>query len=95
MRQITIVVPEAPASAPQHVAGRRKIAKDELRLGILDNGKANADHLLAMVVESLRSQLPIAAVVATRKPAFSRPAPPAIIDQLAADADLVVSAMAD
>jgi len=72
-----------------------RIAKAGLRLGVLDNSKGNADHLLRFLIEGVRAALPIASVVALRKDSVSLPAPAGILDQLAAEADCVVSAMAD
>ena len=94
-RKVILVVPEAPAPASGAFAAQRKIEKRGVRLGILDNSKGNADHLLAMVVEGVRAALPIASVVSLRKDVVSLPAPKAILDRLTAEADFVVSAMAD
>ena len=62
---------------------------------MLDNSKGNADHLLKMIVEGVRQQVPLASVVFERKPYVSMAAPDAIIDKLAREADVVISAMAD
>ena len=94
-RKVTLVVPEAPAAVSGALAAQRKIEKRGVRLGILDNSKGNADHLLAMVVEGVRAALPVASVVSLRKGSVSLPAPKDILDRLAAEADFVVSAMAD
>ena len=94
-QKVTLVVPEAPTPASGAVAARRKIDGGGIRLGVLDNSKGNADHLLAMVVGGVRAALPVASVVSLRKDAVSLPAPQAILDRLAAEADFVVSAMAD
>ncbi|MEK7231628.1 MAG: hypothetical protein AAB115_06350 [Pseudomonadota bacterium] len=94
-RKVTLVVPEAPAPASGALVGQRRIEKRGVRLGVLDNSKGNADHLLAMVVEGVRAALPLASVVSLRKNVVSLPAPKAILDRLAAEADFVVSAMAD
>jgi hypothetical protein len=48
-----------------------------------------------MLVAGLQSQLKIDSVVALRKPTPSLPADAAVLDQLAEEADVVVSAMAD
>jgi len=89
------VSPEAPVPAPQaaHLDARAQLAG--IRLGILDNSKGNADHLLGFLVETVQRQLPVTAVVKRRKPASSRPADPAVIEDLAREADFVISAMAD
>jgi len=94
-RKVTLVVPEAPTPASGTLVGRRRIEKRGIRFGVLDNSKGNADHLLAMVVEGVRAVLPLASVVSLRKDVVSLPAPKAILDRLAAEADFVVSAMAD
>jgi len=95
MSKIKLVVPEAPAPAPDAATTSKQIDKDGVRLGVLDNTKGNADHLLAMIVAGLRAALPIASVVSLRKEVLCLPAAPAIIDRLVAEADFVVSAMAD
>ena len=95
-QKITLVVPEAPATeSASPVAEQRRIAKSGIRLGILDNSKGNADHLLKFLVEGVRAAIPVTSVVSLRKDSVSQPAPAAILDQLAAEADCVVSAMAD
>ena len=93
--RILLVVPEAPAQ--QAVAGtaQRTISAKGLRLGTLDNSKSNADHLLAILVAGLQAQLPIDSVVSLRKPTPSLPAEADVLERLAKEADIVVSAMAD
>jgi hypothetical protein len=93
--KVVLVVPEAPGPAPAAAAEQRKLAKGGLRLGILDNSKGNADHLLKFLVEGVRALVPVASVVSLRKASVSLPAPKEILDRLTAEADLVVSAMAD
>ena len=48
-----------------------------------------------MVIAGVRAALPVASVVSLRKGSVSLPAPKEILDRLAAEADFVVSAMAD
>ncbi len=43
----------------------------------------------------IKAQVPVASVVSLRKGSVSLPAPKELLDQLAAEADFVVSAMAD
>ncbi len=93
--KVKLVVPEAPLSATATVAEQRKFAKGGLRLGILDNSKGNADHLLRFIVEGVKALVPVACVVFLRKDSVSLPAPKDILDRLAAETDFVVSAMAD
>jgi len=94
-KKIVLVVPEAPPPASVAAREQRRIAKGGLRLGILDNSKGNADHLLNFVVEGVKKHVPVASLVSLRKSSVSLPAPAEILDRLAKEADLVVSAMAD
>ena len=89
------VSPEAPVVAAAAVPAERRLTGEGIRLGILDNSKGNADHLLRFVVEAARAALPIKSVITRRKPASSRPAETAVLDDLAREADVVLSAMAD
>jgi len=73
----------------------RQLGESGIRLGILDNTKGNADHLLNMIIEGVKKEFKVDSVVMTRKAASSRPAAEDILDKLAKEADLVVSAMAD
>ncbi|MBM3373866.1 MAG: hypothetical protein FJY44_08335 [Betaproteobacteria bacterium] len=94
--KVRLVVPEAPS--PQAVAKTetRAVAKGGgIRLGVLDNSKGNADHLLKFIVEGVKAALPVASVVSLRKDSVSLPAPADILDRLAAESDYVITAMAD
>jgi len=93
--KVLLVVPEAPLPAAAVTAEKRKAGKSGLRLGVLDNSKGNADHLLRFIVEGVRAVLPVASVVMARKGNVSLPAPGEVLDQLTREADFVVSAMAD
>ena len=95
MRKIQIVAPDAPLEAGEKLESNRRIGAGGIRLGVLDNSKANADHLLNMIVDGVKQEFKVESVVYKRKPASSRPATDEILDELAKEADLVVSAMAD
>ena len=95
MAKIHIVAPDAPMEDVEHLAAGRRLGSGGIRLGILDNSKANADHLLKLIVEGVKKDFQVDSVVIKRKPASSRPATPEMLDELAKEADLVVSAMAD
>ena len=95
MSKVLLVVPEAPVPAATAAAESRKAGKSGLRFGVLDNSKGNADHLLRFIVEGVKAAVPVASVASLRKDSVSLPAPGAILDELAAESDIVVSAMAD
>jgi hypothetical protein len=89
------VSPEAPPQKTVEARPNRLSVSKPLRIGILDNAKSNADHLLGMLIESLQTATPLASVIKRRKPGPAFPAKPDILDDLAREADLVISAMAD
>ena len=60
MKQIVrLVIPAAPAPAQSSntQAAQRSINQQGIRLGVLDNSKGNADHLLKMIVEGWYAML--------------------------------------
>ena len=68
---------------------------DGLRLGVLDNTKWNANRLLRKTVARLGEQVSFAAVNYYRKESFSKDADPALIETIAADNDIVLTAIGD
>ena len=52
--KVKLVVPEAPVPATAAAKAQRKFAQGGLRLGILDNSKGNADHLLKFIVDGVK-----------------------------------------
>ena len=95
MGKIFIVVPDAPVEEVAQLKTSRKLSSRGIRLGVLDNSKANADHLLNLIIEGVKKEFKVSSVVLKRKPTSSRPATDQLLDELAQDADLVISAMAD
>jgi hypothetical protein len=93
--KVLLVVPEAPAPDKTATINERTITRAGIRLGTLDNAKANADHLLSFIVEGVKATLPVAGVVSLRKPNASTPASSQVLERLAQEADCVVSAMGD
>jgi len=68
---------------------------DGLRLGVLDNTKWNANRLLRKTVAELQREISFAAVNYYRKESFSKEADPALIATIAADNDIVLTAIGD
>ena len=66
-----------------------------LRLGVLDNTKWNANRLLRKTVAELQREISFAAVNYYRKESFSKEADPALIATIAADNDIVLTAIGD
>lgn len=65
------------------------------RIGLLDNRKGNADHLLQAIANRLQSQYGVGAVIIRQKATYSRQASPEILEELARDADFVIAAIGD
>ena len=65
------------------------------RLGILDNTKWNAGRLLRKIAAWLGERHEFAAINYYRKESFSKAADPALIAQIAAENDLVLTAIGD
>jgi hypothetical protein len=95
MAKILLVAPDAPMEEVAQLKPDRKLGAGGIRLGVLDNSKANADHLLNLIIEGVKREFKVDTVVVKRKPTSSRPATDQLLDELAKEADLVVSAMAD
>ena len=76
------------------VAARRQTLAG-LRLGILDNTKWNANKLLRELRERLAGEHRFAAVHYYRKESFSRFAAPELLDQIARENDIVLTAIGD
>ena len=84
-----VVEAEPMALAP------RVLDLNGLRLGVLDNTKWNANRLLRKTVALLGEQVTFAAVNYYRKESFSKDADPALIKTIAADNDIVLTAIGD
>jgi hypothetical protein len=68
---------------------------DGLRLGVLDNTKWNANRLLRKTVARLQEEFSFAAVNHYRKESFSKDADAALIETIATDNDIVLTAIGD
>ena len=79
---------------PQALAPRARTL-DGVRLGVLDNTKWNANKLLRRSVDLLGERINFAAVNSYRKESFSRSATPELITRIAAESDVVLTAIGD
>jgi len=73
----------------------RKTKLDGLRLGILDNSKWNANKLLRGASAALSANIRFVAVNYYVKHSFSRDAAPELIEQIARENDIVLTAIGD
>lgn len=87
--------PRGRVDAQRTLPAPRVAALDGLRLGVLDNTKWNAGRLLRKTAALLGESHGFAAVNYYRKESFSKAADPALIAAIAADNDIVLTAIGD
>ena len=95
MRTIPVYDPRGVVEATPLALAPRVKKLGGVRLALLDNTKWNANKLLRGVRERLVQKHGFAAVNYYRKQSFSLNAAPELIDQIAADNDVVLTAIAD
>jgi hypothetical protein len=74
---------------------RRAAQLNGLRLGVLDNTKWNANRLLRKTAARLAEEFSFSAVNYYRKESFSKDADPALLAAIAAENDVVLTAIGD
>jgi hypothetical protein len=93
--RVVVLDPTVEAIPDEIALAPRPAALDGLRVGLLDNGKNGVarflDHLEALLSERYEGL----SFTRARKPNASRPAPPETLDRLAAECDVVISAVGD
>jgi hypothetical protein len=88
--------PEGSSAEIRHeLAPRRFTTLDGATVGLLGNSKLNADAILGAIGELLGRQYALESVVARMKPSFSLPAPPEIVEEMAAKCDVVLAGVGD
>jgi hypothetical protein len=91
----TVFDPRGRVEAERLMPAPRVPALDGLRLGVLDNTKWNANRLLRKTAARLEERFQFAAVNYYRKESFSKAADPALIARIAAENDIVLTAIGD
>ena len=66
-----------------------------IRLAVLDNTKWNANKLLRGAIAQLKAEHGVRSVSYYRKESFSKNADPALLAEIAADSDAVLTAIGD
>ena len=95
MKTIPVYDPRGVVEATPLALAPRAKSLEGLRLALLDNTKWNANKLLRGVRDRLAEKHRFAAVNYYRKESFSLIARPELIDEIAANNDLVLTAIAD
>ena len=92
---IRILDPTISPERAEAALAARVADLDGKAIGLLANGKVNGDHLLDLVREGLASRYRLGRVVTLQKPGASRIADEALLEALARDCDVVVTAIGD
>jgi len=87
--------PRGRVDAERILPAPRAATLEGLRLGILDNTKWNANRLLRKTADRLGEQHRFAAVHYYKKESFSKFADPRLLAQIAAENDIVLTAIGD
>jgi len=66
-----------------------------VRLGLLGNSKLNADAVLLAIGELLRERYAIESVFVRSKPTFSKPAAEDQVQEMLANADVLITGVGD
>jgi hypothetical protein len=87
--------PRGVVEADQIALAPRAGDLNGLRLGVLDNTKWNANRLLRKTAAQLGEKFSLSVVNHYRKESFAKDADPALIARIAADNDIVLTAIGD
>ena len=93
--RLKILDPTIAAEPAESVEAKRVADLNGKILGLLSNGKVNGDRLLELVHQRLAARYRIEGVVTLTKASASRVADTAMLDALARDCDVVVTAIGD
>jgi hypothetical protein len=95
MNKIPVYDPRGVVEAAPLALSARVNKLAGLRVGLLDNTKWNANKLLRGVRDGLAGKHAFAAVNYYRKESFSLAAAPGLIERIAAENDVVLTAIGD
>ena len=94
-KTIPVYDPRGVVDAAPLATSPRVKKLEGLRLGLLDNTKWNANKLLRGVRDQLAQKHAFGAVNYYRKDSFARAAAPELINRIAAENDIVLTAIGD
>ena len=92
---ISPFAPDPAQAAALPVSARGAPRNGAFTVALLDNTKANAAALLAMLAERVQAELPHATIKRWRKEGPANGAPSTMLDEIAAEADFFLTAMGD
>jgi hypothetical protein len=93
--ELIVYDPRGVVEAERMPLAPRLASLSGMRLGVLDNTKWNANKLLRKTATHLDERFGLAAVNYYRKESFSKDADPALLADIAANNDIVLTAIGD
>lgn len=91
----SLIDPTGQSSAARLTMAPRKGSLKGATVGLMSSSKRNSDILLAEIGALLVERHGVAELVERTKPSFAVPAPPELVDELAAKCDVVVTGVGD
>ncbi len=91
----TVLHPAAEGSAEKHDPAPRLSGLRGATVGLIDNNKRNADVFLEELGRLLQEEYGVSRLVTYRKRSQSIPTPAEVLDDLAAQCDAIIHAVAD
>ncbi len=95
MTPLRILDPTIGPEPTESARASRVAALDGKVLGLLSNGKVNAERLLGLVREGIETRYRVRDVVTVAKPSATRVATPEMLQDLARRCDAVITAIGD
>jgi hypothetical protein len=92
---MTVLHPAAEDVAEKHTLAPRLLNLQGTTVGLIDNHKRNADIYLEELGRLLQERYGVSRVVTYRKVSQSLPTPAEVMDELAAECDAIIHAVAD
>ena len=93
--ELTVFDPRGRVDAERVAPAPRPTALAGLRLGVLDNTKWNANRLLRKTAALLAAEHGLGPASYYKKESFSKAADPVLIARIAAENDIVLTAIGD
>ena len=94
-RRMTLVDPTTEPVVPEFAGAPRLVDLKNKRIGVIDDSKVNAKEWLKELTDILDARYCIASIKYHAKPSASKPADPAIVEELAKECDYVIVGVGD
>lgn len=93
--EIKVLDPTITTSSKESLLAVRPESLNGLTVGLLANGKKNSVEILQYVYEILKEEHGLATVIEDNKGNASRPCPPDLLENMAKQCDVVITASGD